>query len=544
MPKQLEKILVADQDADVLNLIAQEVLIPMGYTVIVAQDGTAALQLSLKNQPDIIITAVDLPGLSGRDLLAALRSQGFQNAIIATGPKGSDAHMLQAFRLGAKDYLTKPIREAELVSTVERALEDVRLRRDREQLAQKLSAANQQLERRLKELTTLYGIGKAVTAITEVNPLLARLMDGALFVTEAELGWLLLAEGKTLILRAAKNLPTLGGAKLGQAWDDGLSTLLMLSGEGILIAGEPLAKMRAGQVARAAVAVPIKAKNEVIGVLVTGNKTGKAFTDRDQAMLSAVADYASIALVNAHLFGEMESRVAAMQKNQEAATKTSQQSNDMALRVGRELRQPLLQAREAVSAAATAGPINARQSDLMRSALENLAQAQGRVDDLTLLSEVNSRPTQRPIEVGDLIRQAITRQAAEAKTRGVTLTAQVATSPLRLSGDWHQLSRVLDNLIENATHFSPNGGEVVVSAAETPDGKVRITVKDNGLGIAPEHHARVFERFYQVDAARKFGGLGLGLAVVRHVVEAHGGKVTLNSLPGRGTEVSFALVKV
>lgn len=544
MPKQLEKILVADQDADVINVIAQDVLIPMGYTVLVAQDGTSALQLSLKNQPDIIITAVDLPGLSGRDLLAALRSQGFQNTIIATGPKGSDAHMLQAFRLGAKDYLTKPIREAELVSTVERALEEVRLRRDREQLAQKLSAANQQLERRLKELTTLYGIGKAVTAITDLNPLLARLMDGALLVTEAEVGWLLLAEGKTLILRAAKNLPTLSGLKIGQPWDDGLSNLIVLSGEGLLIAGEPLAKMRAGQVARAVVAVPIKSKNEVIGVLAAGNKTGKPFTDRDQAMLSAVADYAAIALVNARLFGEMESRMAAMQKAQEAAAKTGQQANDMAVRVGRELRQPLLQAREAISNAATAGPINARQSDLLRMALENLAQAQGRVDDLALLSDTNLRPTVRPIDAGDLIRQALARQAGEAKARGVTLTAQVTASPLRLAGDWHQLSRVLDNLIENAIHFSPNGGEVVVSAAETADGKVRVAVKDTGLGIPPEHHARVFDRFYQVDSARKFGGLGLGLAVVRHVVEAHGGKVTLSSLPGRGTEVSFALVKV
>jgi DNA-binding response OmpR family regulator len=85
--KPNEKILVVDDDLDVLDLVVQQVLQPQGYQVSTAQDGAAALQLALKTPPDILITSLELPGLSGRDLMAALRSQGHEGTIIATGPR-------------------------------------------------------------------------------------------------------------------------------------------------------------------------------------------------------------------------------------------------------------------------------------------------------------------------------------------------------------------------------------------------------------------------------------------------------------------------
>jgi two-component system NtrC family sensor kinase len=131
MPKQNEKILVADPDPEVLDLVAQQVLGPQGYQVATASDGSTALKLALRMSPDIIITSLDLPGLSGRDLMTALRSQGFESVVIATGSKGSELAAMQAFRLGAKDFLTKPLREAELIAALDRALEELRLRRER-----------------------------------------------------------------------------------------------------------------------------------------------------------------------------------------------------------------------------------------------------------------------------------------------------------------------------------------------------------------------------------------------------------------------------
>ncbi len=366
MPTRVEKILVVDGDPEVLDQVAQQLLVPEGYQVAVAQDGNKALQLANKLKPDIIITSLDLPGLSGRDLLAALRAEHLESIVIATGPKGEEKMAVQAFRLGAKDYLTKPLREAEIVATLDHALEELRLRREREQLSQRLSAANQQLEKRVKELTTLYGIGKAVTAVTHIGQLFERLLEGALFVIESEVGWLLLAEEGTgkLILRAGKNLPKLPFLQINQPCDDGLSPMLMLSGEGITIAGEPLAKMRAGQIAKAVVAAPIKVKDQVLGVIAAGNKSGKPFADRDQAMLAAVADYASIALVNARLFHTMEARVQALQK----------QRDEVTLRLGQELRQPLAQIKNSLEpiARGQAGPLTPQQTEALRAALEQL----------------------------------------------------------------------------------------------------------------------------------------------------------------------------
>ena len=381
-----EKILVVDGDAEVVDLIAQQVLKPQGYQVATAQDGATALQLALKMSPDIILTALDLPGLSGRDLLAALRSQGFETTIIATGPKGAEIQALQAFRLGAKDYLTKPLREAELVATIDHALEEVRLRREREQLSQKLAGANQQLEKRVKELTTLYGIGKAVTAITHLAQLFGRLVEGGMFVTEAEVGWLLLADESTgkLILRAGKNLPSLSSIKLNQAWDDGVSSLLMLSGEGITLAGPALAKLRAGQVVKAAVAVPIKARDKVIGVILMGNRSGRPFTERDQAMLSAVADYAVIAIVNARLFSAMESRVHSLQLAYDEQVKNHRQLEERLQRLGQQLLAPLGQAQGALQrlAGGETGSLTPLQVEVVRAALDRLAASQRTLDEI------------------------------------------------------------------------------------------------------------------------------------------------------------------
>lgn len=393
MAKQIEKILVAEGEAEVLDLVAQQVLVPMGYPVATAQNGPAALQTALKMQPDIIIAALDLPGLSAFDLLTALRSQKSHSLVIVLGPKGSESHMLQAFRLGAKDFLLKPVREAELVTALDRALEELRLRRDREQLAHKLTAANQQLEKRIKELTTLYGIGKAVTAITDLAQLFSRLLEGALMVTESEVAWLLLVEDGTqkLILRATKNIPALAGLKLNQPWEDGLSPLLMLSGEGIHIAGEPLAKMPAGQIAKAAVAAPIKARDQVIGVLVAGNKTGRPFTDRDQALLSAVADYASVALVNARLFQELETRARALQKSYDDLARSGGPPAEAAARL-KEAAGWLTQLSVSLDALLRGelGPVSYKQAEALRLILDRLELVRKTVEALATSSSARA----------------------------------------------------------------------------------------------------------------------------------------------------------
>ncbi len=397
MPAKLnEKILVVDDDPDVLDLVVQQVLAPQGYQVVTARDGAAALQSALQNPPDILVTSLELPGLSGRDLMAALRSQGLDTTLIAIGPRGADSQALQAFRLGARDYLGKPLRETELVASIDRALAEVRLRREREQLSGKLAAANQQLEKRVRELTTLAGIGKAVTAVTNLAQLFARLLDAGLYVTEAEVGWLVLAEegSNRLVLRAGKNLPNLSTIRVNQPWDDGISSLLMLSGEGLILSGPALAKLRAGQVVNSAVAVPLKAKEKVIGVFVAGNRSGKPFSERDQAMLSAVADYAVIAIVNGWLLQAMETRAHKLQRAYDDQVSANLRKDADVDALAQHLKAPVAQIRATLEPLVHGdlGGITTRQAEAVHEALDRLTLLDSQLDELRAPQPAPTRP--------------------------------------------------------------------------------------------------------------------------------------------------------
>lgn len=313
---QRERVLVVDEDPDVLDLLARQVLEPMGYLVATADDAGAAIQQALNFSPDLIIASLTLPGLSGKDLLVALRSQGMDVPMLVTASEGMEGDAVQAFRLGARDYLVKPLREAEVVAAVERALNDVRSRHERSQLADELAESNRQLERRVRELTTLYGIGKAVTSTTHQGQLFSKLMEGSLYVTEANLGWVLLQDegSEQLVLRAQKNMPPALAAKLHQAWDDGVSSLVILSGEALSIHGEGLGQFKLARFGKAALIAPIKVRDQAIGVLCVARTDPRPFSDREQAMLEAVADYASISLVNARLFHALEGRARHLQQ--------------------------------------------------------------------------------------------------------------------------------------------------------------------------------------------------------------------------------------
>jgi two-component system NtrC family sensor kinase len=313
MPKPSEKILVADEDPDVVDLVARQALGPLGYKVATASDGPGAIQRIMNFQPDIVIASLTLLGLSAKEILVALRAQGLESQVIVTAPEGQEKAALQAFRLGAKDYLAKPLREAELVSSVERALSEVRLRKEREALALRLSEANEQLEHRVKELTLLFGIGKALVSLNHLDRLYERLIEGARYATDTEVAWLLQRDdaGRELILRSQHGLPQSLAAKVNQPWDDGVAPLVVASGEALRLSGAGLQRFKIAQMCQSIMVAPIKAKSECLGVISVGHKEAREFARRDQAVLEAVADYASIAMINARLFRALESRAAA-----------------------------------------------------------------------------------------------------------------------------------------------------------------------------------------------------------------------------------------
>jgi len=307
---RLERILIVDEDPDTLDLLARQILKPQGYQVATASEAGAAIQKALQFGPHMIIASLTLPGLSGKDLLVALRAQGTDVPMLVTAKKGMEADAIQAFRLGAHDYLVKPLREAEVIAALERVITEIRLRREHRQLAEQLAESNRQLERRVRELTTLFGLGKTVTSTTHQGQLFNKLMEGSLYVTEADMGWVLLRtdEAEALVLRAERNLPAGVSARVHQPWDDGVSSLVMLSGEALAIHGEGLSKFKLAHFAAAALIAPIKVRDQPIGVICVARTAARPFTERQLVMLEAVADYASISLVNARLFQALEDR--------------------------------------------------------------------------------------------------------------------------------------------------------------------------------------------------------------------------------------------
>jgi signal transduction histidine kinase len=148
------------------------------------------------------------------------------------------------------------------------------------------------------------------------------------------------------------------------------------------------------------------------------------------------------------------------------------------------------------------------------------------------------QPAPAPVDPAELAREVWDSLGNRAGESGVTLRTTVPAG-LRVFADADALRQVLTNLIDNALRYTAAGGEITVRAAPE-EGAVRLSVSDTGVGIAPEHLDRVFERFYRADPSRTRaeGGTGLGLSIVRHLVESHGGRVWADSVLGQGTSIT------
>lgn len=171
-----------------------------------------------------------------------------------------------------------------------------------------MQLANRELQRKVHELTTILGIGKAVVSITDQRILFDRIVEGAVQVSDADMGWLLLRRERknNFLLVSQRNLPEALARKMDQPLDDGVSSLVALSGETLTIHGEPLKRFNVSRLGLAVAVVPIKVNQEVVGLLLVVRKAPKPFERTEQTLLEAVADYASISLVNARLFQALE----------------------------------------------------------------------------------------------------------------------------------------------------------------------------------------------------------------------------------------------
>jgi FixJ family two-component response regulator len=375
-----ERILVVESDPDISDLIVRQALQPLGYEVIAVEDAASAIKQAVQASPDLIVANLSLPGLSGKDLLAALTSQGVRAPLVVIAEKGQEQSVIQAFRLGAVDALFWPAHDAEVVRVVERALQQTHEARARQKLDQQLQAAHQELQRKLLELTTILSIGKAVITVTDQRMLFDQIIEGALQVAEADIGWLMLRDekSKSFLLASHRNLPAGWAKKLNQPLDDGVTSLVALSGESFSIHGAPLEKFKVASLGKSAAVLPLKVRHEVIGLLVVVRKADREINKAVQTLLEAVADFASISLVNARLFRAVEQTSA-------GARVTEKTHNAMLESLRESIREEMQVSLEPLEALISGdpGPLTDTQKQALKTVRDSLRRL-GRVAETTV----------------------------------------------------------------------------------------------------------------------------------------------------------------
>ncbi|MBF5045247.1 HAMP domain-containing protein [Aggregicoccus sp. 17bor-14] len=211
--------------------------------------------------------------------------------------------------------------------------------------------------------------------------------------------------------------------------------------------------------------------------------------------------------------------------------------NDLVATVAHEFRTPLTSLRMAIHLCAegAAGPVSGKQEELLFAAREDCERLQTLVDDLLDLQRIQEgrlAMQRRQVGTDELLELGVGPHRMSAEQKGLVLRTSVAAGVGLLEVDPERLGLVLSNLVSNAVRHSAPGGRVEVGVRQEA-GRVRFEVRDEGPGVAPEHQRRVFEKFYRVPGAPG-GGAGLGLSIVREIVEAHEGEVGLETEPGQG----------
>lgn len=295
-----ETILVVDDGRENREFVVDYVLKPNGYGALTAKDGKEGLEMALAYRPDLILLDLQMPRMTGIEVLEHLSAANADIPVILMTFHGSEDVAIEVYRLGVRDYLKKPFSVDEMLSAIERSLTESRLRHEKNVLTDRVLQANRDLQSRIHELNVLYKVGKNVTAILDIEALLPRVVDAAAQVTQAEKAVLYLISDGGLVCRAHK-LPEHEQAQATHTpSNDRLATQVMQQGQSVIFSPADLAEQ--GSELQSAVYVPLIFRERIIGILgVQHVQAGhQPFGRHDSALLNTLSDYAAIAIINSH----------------------------------------------------------------------------------------------------------------------------------------------------------------------------------------------------------------------------------------------------
>ena len=531
-----ERILVADDEPQIVRLCSLT-LDQEGYVVHGVNSGRAAIAALQAEAFDVLVVDIRMPDVDGLTVLRQAREVDPNlTAVVITGYATLD-RTIEALHAGARGFLLKPFGFEELIAEVQEALAQ------RQKEEERLS---------LRAQLPILQISQALMTGGSVDTLAGQLLTIVIRQLDTVLALLLLhsAEMDDLYVAAAQGLPEefaaggslpIGQEIVRQELDASDPTLLEV--EALSDLDPRWQQLLAATGLSSLLLVPLRTAEQEVGVVCLGRST--PFTQSELRLLAIVGGQIAIALENVRLYAAEQQRAAALARALDQQRELDRLKNEFIQNVSHELRTPLalVMSYTEMLIAGDMGDLPPVQLGPLQTVWDCALILRDLVDNITaLLDNQTQRLPQESVLLAELVQAALTAFAATAQKSEVALCAGVLEDAPLVLGNGRHLRMVVDNLIGNALKFTPAGGSITVSLRGA-DGQAVLQVVDTGIGIAAENQERIFERFYQVDGSmrRRYGGSGLGLALVKEIVEAHGGVVTVRSDLGQGSEFTVIL---
>ncbi|MEJ2555476.1 MAG: GAF domain-containing sensor histidine kinase [Anaerolineae bacterium] len=402
------------------------------------------------------------------------------------------------------------------------------------------------LERRIAYLERIVKVSQILNSTLSLEPLLRIIIQSATELTHTEACSIMLLDKRTGELRFTHSIGegSEGLRDMTVPLDNSIAGWIVRKRKPLLIRDAKNDSRWNPQIdrtidfdTRSILGVPLKVKDEVIGVMELLNKVGEqGFVQDDIQIANTLAAQAAIAIENARLLDELQ------QAYDELAELDQLKSNFVSI-ASHELRTPLSVIlgyasflREEVSGEA------GEQIDIV---LQSAMRLRSIIDDMVNLRHVDTGQAQLERDIFSMT-VLISDVAGEfdqlAKAKQQILRVDLPEDQLKIDADWQKIYLVLANLLSNAIKFTPSQGRVQVSAQRKGE-ELWISVMDTGIGIPERDYDRIFDRFYQVEPSltRRYEGMGLGLSVAKSMVELHSGRIWVESVVGKGSRFTVVL---